>query len=930
MKTIELYLLLSLATIVSLKAQNTQDSLQAVSYRTAALEALEQGQKDSCAYYKEAALQLFRANNDLLNWINTHRTIGRSFRSADAPHEALSCFHAAEQEQLWRSPIKEEEWKELGWLYVNLGYTYGWTLAQDNTALPYYEKAKEILYQNLGFADPLVGQYVLRELGNIYSRLGDYSAAEIVLTKFKDISIAHQQFSTAAEAYSDLGLMHKNGENYEKAITAFEAGLKLPGLRPQSIGLLNVNLMKTYMTRDSFSLALRHAWKAKKNFEQSIRNEDHALSKLWLGSTIVEIGNIYTELGAFEKAETYLEEALEFFHPIDQSQQTREFGLLMGHFGNLYNKWQKYDLALDYHQRALKSVLPKFDYQSELDNPDPVHFYAETQIIEYLKDKASTLASRYEKTQAIADLEVALECHEQIFKAEQLLRRSYHYQSSKLFQLEESRAKSERSIAIALELWKRTGQHSYKEKAFEFAERSKSILLLQVFLKANATSIAGIPSALMQREKELQQDITLAEKNVFKAREKGMEIEKIKELENELFTVRKNYSNWIFELEDQYPQYYNLKYNYNTSSIAEIQQLIRKEDQAMIEYFVGDSSIYTFVITPDRFEILEQAKDFPLEEWVLSLKASIEQFQFSGVDRAALCAEYSQIAHNLYRKLIAPAEEVGLPTRLNIIPSGVMGLLPFDALLSRAPEQACHFESYPYLVYDYSISYGYSATLQVALTQRDGYGNSFAGFAPTFEGTGSFSPLLFNTETLKSIHAMIDGDVFLGTAATLENFKAVANKYSIIQFATHAKANTAAGAFSFIIFSDGQSGYDSLFVADLYVLDLAAEMVVLSACETAVGQMHKGEGMISLARGFLQSGAKSVLTTLWRINDESNKLLMQDFYAFLKQGYSKDESLQQAKIKQISMADPLYAHPVYWLLLHQWEKCGPSFPTQTS
>ena len=96
-------------------------------------------------------------------------------------------------------------------------------------------------------------------------------------------------------------------------------------------------------------------------------------------------------------------------------------------------------------------------------------------------------------------------------------------------------------------------------------------------------------------------------------------------------------------------------------------------------------------------------------------------------------------------------------------------------------------------------------------------------------------------------------------------------------------------------------------------MDLAAEMVVLSACETAIGKLYEGEGMISLARGFFFAGARSVITTLWQINDDANRRIMAGFYQGIKNGLPKSEAMRNAKLAQIqSDGDPLNAHPAYW------------------
>jgi CHAT domain-containing protein len=121
------------------------------------------------------------------------------------------------------------------------------------------------------------------------------------------------------------------------------------------------------------------------------------------------------------------------------------------------------------------------------------------------------------------------------------------------------------------------------------------------------------------------------------------------------------------------------------------------------------------------------------------------------------------------------------------------------------------------------------------------------------------------------------------------------------------------GEFSFVVLASGDGGYDTLFVNDIYNLPLKSDLVFLGACETGSGKWHPGEGIISLARGFFYAGAKSVVTTLWSINDESNKNLTARFFKNLKKGMQKDQALRQAQLEHLNtVAIDLYAHPVYW------------------
>ena len=154
-------------------------------------------------------------------------------------------------------------------------------------------------------------------------------------------------------------------------------------------------------------------------------------------------------------------------------------------------------------------------------------------------------------------------------------------------------------------------------------------------------------------------------------------------------------------------------------------------------------------------------------------------------------------------------------------------------------------------------------------------------------------------------------EVWLGADATKQKFQELASGFKILHLATHGKANHQDGEFSFLAFST-EDGSSLLSVAELYNLSLNADMVVLSACETGIGAQQRGEGVISLARAFAFAGAKSIVASLWSVNDKSTMEIMDQFYAGIKTGWSKPQALAQAKRDYLTKNPGQNAHPFFW------------------
>ncbi|MEZ4935714.1 MAG: CHAT domain-containing protein [Saprospiraceae bacterium] len=167
-------------------------------------------------------------------------------------------------------------------------------------------------------------------------------------------------------------------------------------------------------------------------------------------------------------------------------------------------------------------------------------------------------------------------------------------------------------------------------------------------------------------------------------------------------------------------------------------------------------------------------------------------------------------------------------------------------------------------------------------------------------------------EEVKAASLFWNGDYYLNADATEDRFNEVAGNYRIVHLSTHGVADSRSGDYSYLAFAEQKDSLENefLYVRDLYNIQLNADLVTLSACETAAGELQRGEGIISLARAFAYAGAKSILTTLWVADDSATRDLMKVFYQQLKNGEAKDRALQKAK--QELLGNGRFAHPFFW------------------
>lgn len=885
----------------------TQDSLRVVAFQ----EEIVQQFADHCpeeAWKVFRSMREFTRKRDALGaYLEAGKGAAYQARNTMKKPELADELYRKTADGLWRRPNREAEWKSLGWLLVNTGYNQVYRLGRFQSAIPFYEHALHLFADTLGWRTTQIDGFVKRELANLYTRQGEYPSAELLLTEILENSLAQQDFGMAADVCNDLGLLYTSLGQTDKALAIYERGLGIPAEELTARGLIRMNQSQALIEtrpRDALACALAAA----EIFDNQPATDEYPLAPAYLGMSLSHAAAACVRLGEYPRAIAYNEAAEAKLIAFYGHHRRREVGKVYVSNGRLYQAMNCPDEALIWYQRALQSVLYAYQPATPDALPSVEMIYAENTILDALAGMAELHANEDNTTA----LERALDCYRLTYEVEKQLRRRHLYEQSRLFALEESYERTEAAIATAIRLYHRTGDKVQAEAAFAFAERGKSILLLESVRAGSA----GLSAVDREHETALQEAVAKAERNLYEARAEAAPDSLLRALEGELLRARAAHVRWIEALADGNPDYYRRRYSDELAGLTQVQAMLQPR-QAMLAYFAGRHKLYTFIINQEGLTVLEAPAPPQLSGRIQAFIRGIDAFQHPGANRQLLCNQYTREAQQLYQELIAPAERaVDLPERLVIIPGGTLSLLPFDALLTAPPAEACQFARYPYLLHRYEMSMGYSATLQYTLSLETRVRGGFAGFAPHFDGSGGWARLACSADQLHRIAQAMDGEVFEGEEATIAAFKRLAGRYGVLHLATHAQANTAQGNFSFIVFNRAGGGYDTLYVNDLHDLQLAAELVTLSACQTADGEAYLSEGIISLSRGLLQAGARSVVSTLWSVNESASCALAGHFYEQLGAGSRKGEALAIAKRTYIEGSDPLSAHPVYWAAYH--------------
>lgn len=335
----------------------------------------------------------------------------------------------------------------------------------------------------------------------------------------------------------------------------------------------------------------------------------------------------------------------------------------------------------------------------------------------------------------------------------------------------------------------------------------------------------------------------------------------------------------------------------------DIKNLMKKlnPEELIIKYQINNENVYAFIITNKQNLVYKLAN-------ADSLKRESEKYykQLKNIDAA-----YIQTSTNLYKALITPLQIEGKYKKLVIVPEDFLNFLPFETLVNEKNEP---------LVLNKNVSYSYS--LKLLLHQKENSSSTgninVAAFAPAYKKFSSAGEMLavrsnnlYDLASAKkeaeTIVNLFNGKYYKDTTATKNNFIQNLASYNVHHLAMHAVVNNDNYEESALIFQNNES----LSFSQLYNLNFPSSMVVLSACNTGMGAMENGEGMMSLSRALVYSGVQSSVYSLWEVPDNETSEIMIAFYKYLNEGDAKDAALAKAK-KDFIKANPMKSHPYYW------------------
>lgn len=808
-------------------------------------------------------------------------------------------------------------------VFNNLG-SINSLLGKYETALDYYSKAEEIYNSKQEDVLFLAAIYINKAI--IYGSQKSYSLAIEYFEKGIRIYLNQSDrddwyYTSLSSAYMNYGVTLLETKKYKSALTNFlksaeiKSKYNLPGL-----GLAYLNIAKTYVkTNDPV--------KAEEFYLKSIsffKNEFH--------DTYFRLSEVYLEYGLFLQSAKRIDEALEANKKalLISVENFGEKHILVSYacklIGDDYMLMPDINSALQYYQKSLIAISPGFNNTDIYSNPSLDSSLFNIRLLDNLKSKAQALELLAgEQNDPDLRIKTIKKCHETIGLAIQLIdiiRNNYISEESRMYLAEHEKETYIYAIHIASDLCTDYSDKSMDFKMYEIARKAKAVILRNEITGNELLYSSNISDTLREKQYNLSSGIAAYNNLILEEYRKiNPDSSKTALWKDALFEMNRGKEDVADEINSQFPQYSELKKKTDTVSLDYIMQKLKK-DETIVDYLLsnqytnGKRNLYVFVINNKKLDFREISLDSLFFKNALILKnisnpsLGFQENYFSN---------YTAALNYMYLNLIKPVEEYFNGKKLIIIPDEEIGWLPFDAFIKNKPEgRVTDWESLNYLIKEYTISYAYSSSLIFNKSSILKRGARVLAFSPDYSNTSSsgmeIDTLQGASIEIKSIFKWFNGKSFTGMAASKKAFLKASENPAIFHLAMHSMADTTNSLYSYMLFDshDSSAENNKLYDYEISISRIKSPMVVLSACNSGTGTLHYGEGMMSLARGFILAGASSVVKTSWNVNDEVSADIIGKFYFNLSKGKPKNEAMRSAKLEYIKNASPEYINPWYW------------------
>ena len=890
------------------------------------------GQYQEAIEYHQQAMEVYKELGDQSGIRKTLSNIGAVYERLWQYQEALKYYQQALDIRL-----DVEDWSGKASLLTNTGAIYH-RLGQHQDALKYYQQALDIVRR---INDPAGEGNVLNNIGAVHAVLGQdqtalkyYQQALDIRTRIGDRSGQASSLHNIAVVYRGRGQYQTSLEYYRQALSIYR-DLKDPHGEAETLD----HIGHVYFTQGQYQEALKY-------YRQALdlaRPKDQAVE----ATALNDIGEVYVSLEQYEEARQYFQQALDIQRKIQNRagesitlnnlgvvsdslgqyrealqyhQQALDIRRALGNrnamattynnMGATYESLKQYQEAIKYYQQALdirREVADRIGEAAALDNIG-VAYASMGQYPEALKHHRQALDIRREmgerEGEAISlqnlgfayehqgQLDQALDAYRQSIEVYESIRASATVEEIKAALAGQAVDAYEHALLLLL-------QAGGPSEAFNVSERARARTFLDQLGNRNFDIRAGADPKLAAREQDLVNQIGALQRKIAE----GGNVD-YAGLKAQLENLQATYNQVLVDLKISNPTYASLV-SVSVLSAKEIQATALDNQTTLVSYFVTDEKVIAFVLDQRTLTVTSlPINRADLTSQVERLRALISIEPRGGQTQAG---ERTELAQGLYRTLIAPLLPHLQHSRLIIVPHQSLHYLPFAALFDASSSP---------LAARFTLSTAPSASSLAPqlLNRNENSGRLVAVGNPSLPAALA-EPLPYAEAEAQAVAALYPQAALLtGTQASEVALRNHLPEADVIHLATHGVLDPTHPLFSALLLSgtgDKAQEDGRLEVWEIFGLDLRqANLVVLSACETALGKQSRGDEVAGMARAFLYAGTPVVVASLWPVEDEATQTLMAAFHQRVQAGGGIAAALAEAQADV--RRQPRWAAPYYW------------------
>jgi CHAT domain-containing protein len=849
-----------------------------------------------------------------------HNALGEIFYAVGTPLKSVDYFKRAIE-----LSAETGNRHDLAQARLNLGYAFSNSGSQ-NAAGEQFKQAAAVyseLGDERGQALCMTAKASLISLvGKEQESLDSHNSALKTFRKIGDLQSEGVTLCAIGQTFENLGQTRTALDKYEQSLELFQGGV-----------LLDYATVSEYKIGRAYRL-LGEPDKALAHYQKCLAISRKAKKKRFEAYALKDIAEIYAAEGKPHDSLRQYQKVLSLYRTVGD---LRGQGLTLKTLGDFFATNGNQKTALSFYQRALPLLKSVGDRDEEL----------------------STLLRLGKTTYNLGNIEEALTYAKQSISLLETLRNYLVSTDMRLSYFSTLQQHYELYIKLLMESHKRHPEMGLDAAALEASESARARTLVEILAEAGASVRDTMDQQQLEQQQRLQQAI--AEKERLQLHLAGNA-----DTQGEAAQVAREVRQLIVDEQAMQAQMRLTNPDYSTLvqpqplNLKQIQDELKGEDTVLLEFFLGEQASYLWAVTADSFT----SYVLPPRVEIETLSQKVYELLIARQDRADVAGYQSRVARAdqeyqtealaLSNMLFGPVATTVGRKRLLIVADGMLEYIPFAAL--PRPTESNPLGA-PTALLENEIINLPSVSALAALRKKTSASPSalkmIAVFAdPVFSRNDSRArrdnstesvPASYSTTTValrdsaqfgraeeipRLPQTRVEANRILGMAASdqsLELTDFAANRtnlfnpqlqqFQIVHFATHALIDSEhprlSGIFLSTVETDGQPQNGFITMNDVYNLKLSARVVVLSACSTGLGKDVKGEGLIGLTRGFMHAGSKSVVASLWKVDDRATAVFMDRFYSgMLIKGLTPAAALKEAKLSM--QKEKRWEAPYYW------------------